>query len=322
MHKKNGMTKRYWRILAIMKDVLLLNSGFPVIFQAKTINISNYLRNRLFTKCFKRTIILEETWTRNRQNLQYLQIFGYRANLFISSEKHIKSNIYKTQRDIFICYTDTSKHARVWASWTNQVLIANEPILDERQHRVQFLIEYPILLPEKLFKILLEEPKLLGQPRKDVLRKQTQLDTFNQPETRVKMNETVVNIGNLEVNGSEVVQSITTILRIRLDKSHNPPRMRLNRFHNLTVSKIDPDMSSSIKTICKLAQFLTETSSKMYELRFMIRQSMIQYTRKNGARLLTKSCGTWTYIKHDVAKNYHLEEKQLDASRSLKKVQV
>lgn len=79
------------------------------------------------------------------------------------------------------------------------------------------------------------------------------------------MNETVVNIGNLEVNGSEVVQSITTILQMRLDKSHNPPRMRLDRFHNLTVSKIDPDMSSSVKTICKLAQFLTKTNSKMYE---------------------------------------------------------
>lgn len=186
MHKKIGITERDWRILAIMKDVLFFNSSFPVIFQAKTINTSNYLRNRLFTKCFKCTIILEEAQTRNRQNLQYLQIFGYRANPFISSEKHIKSNIYKTQRGIFICYIDTNKHARVWASRTNQVLIANEPILNERQHRVQFLIEYPILLPENLFKILLEEPKLLSQPHKDMLRKQSQLDTFNQPEQELK----------------------------------------------------------------------------------------------------------------------------------------
>lgn len=31
----------------------------------------------------------------------------------------------------------------------------------------------------------------------------------------------------------------------------------------------------------------------------------------DSARLLIKSYGTWTYIKHGVMKNYHPEERQL-----------
>lgn len=54
------MTKRYCRILVIMKNILLIDSGLPVNFFTKTIDISNYLQNILFTKFFKRTVILEE----------------------------------------------------------------------------------------------------------------------------------------------------------------------------------------------------------------------------------------------------------------------
>lgn len=57
MQKENGMAKRYWRILAKIKDILLINSSLLVNFGTKTIDISNYLQNRLITKYFKYTVI-------------------------------------------------------------------------------------------------------------------------------------------------------------------------------------------------------------------------------------------------------------------------
>lgn len=57
IHEKNKMAKRCWRILAIIKNALLINSGFLVNFWAEAMDISNYLQNKLSIKCFKRTII-------------------------------------------------------------------------------------------------------------------------------------------------------------------------------------------------------------------------------------------------------------------------
>lgn len=69
IYKKNVMAEKCWRMLTIMKDVLLINSGIPVSFWAKAIDISNYLRNKHFAKCFKCTVIPKKTWTGNKQDV-------------------------------------------------------------------------------------------------------------------------------------------------------------------------------------------------------------------------------------------------------------
>lgn len=51
------MIKRYWRMLTIIKDTLLINSFFLVNFWAKAINISNYLQNKLLIKYFRHIFI-------------------------------------------------------------------------------------------------------------------------------------------------------------------------------------------------------------------------------------------------------------------------
>lgn len=59
MYKKNEMTKRYWKTLAIIKDILLMNNSFSINFWTKFIDTSNYLWNKLFIKYSKCTIILK-----------------------------------------------------------------------------------------------------------------------------------------------------------------------------------------------------------------------------------------------------------------------
>lgn len=97
-------------MLVIIKDVLLINNIFLVNFQAKTINTLNYLPNRLSTKCFRYTLIPEKIQTRNKQNIQYLQIFNCKVSIFIPSKKYTKFDIYKIERKIFISYIDISKY--------------------------------------------------------------------------------------------------------------------------------------------------------------------------------------------------------------------
>lgn len=49
MYKVNGMVKKCWRTLAIMKNVLLINNDFLVNIWAEAMDIINYLYNKLPT---------------------------------------------------------------------------------------------------------------------------------------------------------------------------------------------------------------------------------------------------------------------------------
>ncbi len=56
-----------------MNDSMFINSKLPNNFWAETMDIVNYLENRLLTKYIdKKVIILEETWTDVRQNLVHV----------------------------------------------------------------------------------------------------------------------------------------------------------------------------------------------------------------------------------------------------------
>lgn len=62
-----------------------------------------------------------------------------------------------------------------------------------------------MLSPEKYLKTLLRESKLCSRSCEDLLRRQTQTSILNQPEKRVKMNDVITNIDDIEVNSQEVV---------------------------------------------------------------------------------------------------------------------
>lgn len=87
MYKENKIAERFWKMLVIMKDVLLIDGDFTVNFWAETIDISNYLQNKYLTKYFKCKIILEKTWTRKRQDIQHHRIIGCKISTFIPTKK-------------------------------------------------------------------------------------------------------------------------------------------------------------------------------------------------------------------------------------------
>lgn len=61
IYNKNGTTKKYLRILVILKNTLLIDISFQVNIWVKAMDTSNYLYNRLLIKYSKRTVILIKT---------------------------------------------------------------------------------------------------------------------------------------------------------------------------------------------------------------------------------------------------------------------
>ena len=135
-----------------MKDSLLIDSKLPNKIWAKVIDTTNYLRNQLPIRRTTEKIIIipKEAWTDVRQNFEHIRIYGSRVSTYIPSEKRSKSDVYKTWNGIFIGYTNTTKHLRTWAPKTHQVLIANEPFINESKRGAELLIDDPMPYPKLL----------------------------------------------------------------------------------------------------------------------------------------------------------------------------
>lgn len=89
-------------------------------------------------------------------------------SIFIPSEKRIKSDVQKTWKSIFIGYTGTSKHLKVWAFYIHQVF---KPVVNESKRSANLLVEYFLLLPEKSLQPQIGESKPRGWPQKNALEK-------------------------------------------------------------------------------------------------------------------------------------------------------
>lgn len=50
MYKENGLAKRRWKTIVIMKDTMYINSSLLNDFWIEVMKTANYLRNRLWTR--------------------------------------------------------------------------------------------------------------------------------------------------------------------------------------------------------------------------------------------------------------------------------
>lgn len=114
-------------------------------------------------------------------------------------------------------------------------------------------------------KILQKEPRLYGQPCKNVLKKRTQPNILNWFKKKDRINEIVANAGDLEVKDLEVIQNMTITSWIRLDKSYNLLQIRLAKFHNPTILRTDQSIGSNIRFAYILTKYLRKTSSKLHK---------------------------------------------------------
>lgn len=150
-----------------MKDFLLIDSELLTPFWAEVMDTTNYLQNKLPTKCIDRAIIIsEEVWTGVRENLKYIWILKRKISAYISFKKWYKSNVYKTWNDIIIEYTNTTKHLKVWAPKTHQILITNKLIINKLKIDIELLIKYSMSRPKKLLRQPVSKPRPKRRPTK------------------------------------------------------------------------------------------------------------------------------------------------------------
>lgn len=96
VHEENGLAERGWRIIATMQDSMLIDSGLPNGFWAETMETANYLQNKLPMRSKNHgEVIPKEAWTGQRQDLQYVQIFG---NLTLSNIPAVKRTKFDYQK--------------------------------------------------------------------------------------------------------------------------------------------------------------------------------------------------------------------------------
>ena len=190
----------------------------------------------------KAIIIPKKVWTKVRQNLELIWIFGNKVNTHIPSEKCSKSNVYKTWNKIFISYIDITKYLKVWALRTHQVFIANKPVVNKSKWSADLLAINPISPLPKPIQLLASEPKPREKARKRLcIENKVEQDSF-------------ANVDILHHDKS----------MIRIEAFHNQLIPKLRTIWDETLGK-NPE--GLIRPTYELAKSVTETSSKMWELK-------------------------------------------------------
>lgn len=141
VHEENGLAKQRWHTMVIIKDSMLIDSGLRNGFWAEAMEITNYLQNRLEIKTWNHgNVILEETWTNQRQNLQHIWIFGSLALCNIPDKKRTRLDYQRVWQDILIGYSpDGTKHFCIWSLQKRQIVIVSKPYVDELKQRAKLL---------------------------------------------------------------------------------------------------------------------------------------------------------------------------------------
>lgn len=114
----------------------------------------------------------------------HIRIFGIKISMYIPSEKRSKLDIYKTLNGIFIEYTDTTQHLRIWTPKTHQVLIASELVINKLKRCVTLLVKNPMSALPKPIQQPARESRLREKPRKRLrIEKKAEYKEFVEVET-------------------------------------------------------------------------------------------------------------------------------------------
>ncbi|MCJ1347848.1 hypothetical protein MMC31_006078 [Peltigera leucophlebia] len=180
---------------------------------------------------------------------------------FISSEKHTKSDVWKTWKGIFIDYTRTSKHLRVWAPRTYQVLIASEPVVNKSKRGANLLMEHPLPPPEKPLRPQTGEPKPRSRFQKNALEKRLAAKQSLIEGNKLGKRAHAKDVASENDIEEKVVQAIIQTKQIKIDLFHNPkPGTDLDG-----TSGKNPLGDRLVRPTRKFAKSVTKTTSKVRE---------------------------------------------------------
>ena len=154
-------------------------------------------------------------------------------SIFIPSEKYTKSDVTKTWKGIFINDIRTSKHLRLRASRTHQVLIASKLVVNKSKREADLLIKHLLPSSKKPLQPQRSELKLRGLPYKSIFKKRTiaKLLWDSKSNRRAHTNNIAIKRGTSDADFMQMtIMYISKWIRIqslfdsksRTDQGHQP----------------------------------------------------------------------------------------------------
>jgi hypothetical protein len=127
--QKNGVAERKNCTLKEMANCMIQSEGLSLKYWAEAINCANYIVNCTPTKALK-NITPEEAWTKIKPNIIHFHVFGSIAWAHIPNEKR-KSLDPKSEKCIFVGYSEDAKGYRLLQSHCNEIIIRRDVKFDE-----------------------------------------------------------------------------------------------------------------------------------------------------------------------------------------------
>lgn len=127
--QQNGVAERKNRTIVEMARSMMIGKSLPKIFWAEAIHTTIYILNRCPTKAVRNRTPFE-AWHKKKPVVDHLKIFGSIAYSHISTPNRDKFD-EKSEKLIFIGYSDESKGYRLYNPITCKLVVSRDVIFDE-----------------------------------------------------------------------------------------------------------------------------------------------------------------------------------------------
>uniref|UniRef100_A0A251S6V1 Putative zinc finger, CCHC-type, Ribonuclease H-like domain, GAG-pre-integrase domain protein n=1 Tax=Helianthus annuus TaxID=4232 RepID=A0A251S6V1_HELAN len=132
--QQNGVAERKNRTLMELSRSMMKMKELPNMYWAEAVSCATYLLNRTITKSVPE-LTPQEVWSGRKPNVDHLRIFGCIAYVHIPKQNRTKLDV-KTERVIFVGYSEHSKAYKLYNPVTNRTIIRRDVIFSESQHWV------------------------------------------------------------------------------------------------------------------------------------------------------------------------------------------
>jgi hypothetical protein len=129
--QQNGVAERSMRTINDATTTMLQAAGLPKSFWGEAAATAVYTRNRCPSQAVKGKTPFE-AWSGEKPTVGHLRQFGCLAYAHVPSETRVKFDA-KSQRCIFVGYSDDHKAYRLWSPAKHKVIISRDVTFVEHQ---------------------------------------------------------------------------------------------------------------------------------------------------------------------------------------------
>ncbi|MCO5566574.1 hypothetical protein L7F22_020251 [Adiantum nelumboides] len=130
--QQNGVAERKNRVIVEMARSMIEAKGLPNSFWAEAVNIAVYILNRSYTKAVKDMTPLQ-AFSGKKPSVSHFKIFGSDCYVHVPDASRTKWDA-KSQKCIFLGYSEESKGYRVYNPTTKKIVISRDVVFAEQPH--------------------------------------------------------------------------------------------------------------------------------------------------------------------------------------------